>query len=268
MPDGDSVWRKIMLIIRKEQMEIFEQTALRNFENDMIDHLKDFSPGHSRALGPDGVRKTVRLGIDRAATYGLTDRGPVMFYIEMMFMLGSYFDSDCQYPWAPRILTDETIEQQAERADTLFDQLMEFVDMAAGPGREYAIESLTKAGRLDFKELCHVQTGMKADLLSRLRHNYPQKCRFIGEAALNELVEKGRETAQNYSLENDAGIICFTWLMFTLGHGFDRDPLYPWCESILNSEDIDDPLKRAEKLYSVFRVYITKAIEHLTSNGR
>ncbi len=251
-----------MLIIREEQMEIFEQVALRNFENDMIDHLKDFSPDHCRVLKNDGVRKVIQLGVEKAETYGFTDRGPVKFYVEMMFMLGSYFDTDPQYPWAGRILTDEAIEQQTERADRLFDHSMDVVEKISGSGREYAIRSLQRASQLGFKELCRVEINLKASILSRMRLNFPQKCQVLGDPALNKLIEQGREMAKDYSITSNAGVICFSWIMFFLGHEFARDPLYPWCESILENEELEDPFKSMETLYSKFITYISKAIEN------
>ncbi len=251
-----------MLIIREEQMEIFEQVALRNFENTMIDHLEGFSPDHCRVLKNDGVRKVIQLGIKKAETYGFTDRGPVKFYIEMMFMLGSYFDTDPQYPWAGKILTDEAIDQQTERADLLFDHTMDFVEKISGPGQEHVIGSLQRASQLEFKELCKVEINPRANILSRMRLNFPQKCQVLGDPALGKLIEQGSKMAQDYSITSDAGIICFSWLMFFLGHKFARDPLYPWCESILKNEEVEDPFNSMETLYSKFITYISKAIEN------
>lgn len=95
-----------MLIIRKETMEVFEEALLRNFEDEMVQHIKQFTPRHSEIIGEQCVRQVAKMGIERARQYGLTNRGPVRFYIELMFMLGSNFDTDPQYPWAGEILND------------------------------------------------------------------------------------------------------------------------------------------------------------------
>jgi hypothetical protein len=64
----------MMLKIRKEQMEVFEQAAIRNFEDEMVQHLKKFSPRHCDVIGEDNVREVIRLGIERGKKYNLTNR--------------------------------------------------------------------------------------------------------------------------------------------------------------------------------------------------
>ena len=58
-----------MLKIRKEQMEVFEQAAIRNFEDEMVQHLKKFSSRHCEVIGEDNVRKVIRMGIERGKKY-------------------------------------------------------------------------------------------------------------------------------------------------------------------------------------------------------
>ncbi len=250
-----------MLKISKKQMKIFSQAALRNFENNMIRHLREFTPKHSRALGDDGVRNVVRLGIERAETYGLTDRGPLRFYIELMFMLGSYFDTDYQYPWAATILTDPEIGDEVARANRLFEKAMDYVEKVAGPNREYARESLIRASQQSYKDFQEVQGGREADILSRFKMNFPQKCEYVGDPALRSLIQRGTELALDFSVSTEGGASIFVWLTFMLGQGFAKDPLYPWCEMTLDNEKISDPGKRVERLYSKFITYITKALE-------
>lgn len=254
-----------MLIIRKEQIKVFQQTVLRNFENNMVQHLRNFTPKHSEALGEDGLRKVIRRGIKRAETYGFTDRGPVRFYIELMFMLGSDFDTDCQFPWASQILTDPEIVEQTERADALFDKVMDYVKEVAGPEREYAQESLRRASQQSFKDLRKIKGSMETEILARFKTNYPQKCRYIGDQALRTLVQRGAELAQKYSVSSPAGAAFFASFMFILGHGFAEDPLYPWCEETLNDKSISDPNKRIERLHSKGVAYLSKV---LANDGR
>ncbi|RLC02549.1 MAG: hypothetical protein DRH34_07185 [Deltaproteobacteria bacterium] len=257
-----------MLTIRKEQMEVFQQVSLRNFENNMIRHLQDFSPNLSKALGEDGVRDVVRLGIKQAEQYGFTNYGPVQFYIEMMFMLGSYFDTDCQLPWAARILNDPEIENQDERADCLFDKAMDYVEKVGGPNRRYAVKSLTRASQENFKSLCKLKGDLETDLLFRLKLNHPQKCQYAGDKALLKLIQQGRKLSQEYSISGSSGIICFTCFMFMLGHGFADDPLYPWCGDTLKDDSISASEKRVERLFSKGIAYLTKALANSIDEGR
>ena len=83
-------------------MLAFEQAALRRFEDEMVVHSKDFSPLLCEIIGEDQLRVAVRQAMARAAGYGFTYRGPIRLFIEMMFLCGSAFDTDPQYPAAER----------------------------------------------------------------------------------------------------------------------------------------------------------------------
>ena len=85
------------MIIRKGQMETFDVLGL---ERHLLAHLRRFARDHIESIGDDGLRQFVRLGIQRAASFGWKQRGAVEFFLEVMVMLGSEFHTDPQYPWA------------------------------------------------------------------------------------------------------------------------------------------------------------------------
>ena len=91
-----------MLEIREEQMAVFDQAARKSFEDEMVQHLAEFVPKQCEVIGEQQVRKVIQLGIERARIYSLTIRGPVRFYIELMFVFGSDFDTDPLLSWPPR----------------------------------------------------------------------------------------------------------------------------------------------------------------------
>ena len=93
-----------MLQIREEQMAVFEQAALRRFEDEMVVHSKIFSPRLCEVLGEEQLRVALRRAMARAGGYGFSYRGPIRLFIEFMFLFGSAFDTDPQYPWAGKIL--------------------------------------------------------------------------------------------------------------------------------------------------------------------
>jgi hypothetical protein len=257
-----------MLKIRQDQMEVFSQAVLRIFEDNMIEHLENFAPHHAKSLGKEGVRKVVQLGIKKAETYGLTNTRPVRFYIELMFMLGSFFDNDCQVPWANQILTDPDITDQSERADLLFDKAMDYVEKVAGPQRQYAIASLSHAREQNFNDLCKVQGDFNPFIIARLKHNFPEKCRYIGDTALKNLIKQGRDQAKEYAVSGNAGAAIFTGFMFMSGQGFAQDPLFPWAGETLNDEAITESMEKLERLYSKGIAYVTQVLKKLEPNGR
>ena len=98
-----------MLTIRKEQMAVFAQAEIRKFEDRVVIHLNKFFPRQCEALGDSKLRETIRYGIKRAATYGITAARDVRKYIDAMVALGRDFDTDRRLPWAGEILRARAI---------------------------------------------------------------------------------------------------------------------------------------------------------------
>ncbi len=95
-----------MLKIRAEQIEVFEQAAIRNFIERMVVYMQETFPKHYEILGRDKVRDLVRYGIEQAKAHELTAERSIRLYTTLMLMFGSRFDADPQYPWADEILDD------------------------------------------------------------------------------------------------------------------------------------------------------------------
>ena len=93
-----------MLQIRFDQMKVFEEAAWLHFEDEMVVHSREFSPKLCAVLGEEQLRVALRQAIKRAGGYGFTFRGPVRLYIELMFLFGSHFDTDPQYPCRGRLV--------------------------------------------------------------------------------------------------------------------------------------------------------------------
>lgn len=252
-----------MLKIRKEQMEIFEQAAIRNFEDEMVQHLKKFSPRHCDVIGEDNVREVIRLGIERGKKYNLTNRGPVRFYIELMFMFGSDFDTDPQLPWAGKILNDPMEVDQKERADQLYEKMTNYLDNVAGPVNAYTLDALRKIRRAASEDVKFSGEAFESGMLSQMKRIYPQKCNYVGDAPLRMLIQRGVELAATYSVTITRGVALFVVLMFALGHGFSDDPLFPWASRTLKDEQITDPLIRAKRLEAKALTYLSHVLKYL-----
>lgn len=110
--------------LRKEQIKAFERYMREGFERRVVAHLHKHFPKDCAGLGQDGVRQTVRYGIERAASYGIEAEGDVSRYIDLMFEFGRDFDADPELPWASEILADESIEYPDERMDRLCERAL------------------------------------------------------------------------------------------------------------------------------------------------
>ncbi len=251
-----------MLVIRDSQMLAFEQAAVRNFENRLIDHLKEFFPRQCEILGKEQTRKAVRLGIERAEQYGLVSERDLHLYVGLMFMLGSYFDQDPQLPWAAKILADGNIADPSTRADRLYDRAMAFLNEAAGKENQYLDRALRKARELPASILSRTGEDRQlsfGDYILKLFYAwYPEKYQAVGDSAIRQLVRQGYQAARGYSLTEEKGITVYLGLMFLLGGGIDRDPQYPWVEQVLNDVALTDPARKSDLLYKSALAHLEK----------
>lgn len=248
-----------MLKIRREQIEVFEQVAARNFEDRMVNHLREFTPRHFRILQEADIRRVIRYGMERAQSHDLTSERNVRLYIEMMFMLGGHFDADPQLPWAAEILSDREITDEVVRVDRLNEKAWDYVDHVLLDYR--SVEGTADNSRLigELRKIRQVRDEVLSppdvpefyrNTLTRLGEIFPHKCEYVGELSLRRLIQRGITSAQNHRIAKERGIVIFIAMMFVLGGGFDSDPLVPWASAILRNPNITDETEKANRLYA------------------
>lgn len=247
-----------MLKIRSEQFEVFERAALRSFEDRMVEHLRGFAPSHFKILSEEEIRACVREGMKRAPSHGLTSERSIRIYVQTMFMLGSKFDTDPQYPWAAEILGEaETPEE--ERCDRLHDKSWEYAAQVAEDYRDFDPEAEHSRFMRELLDLRHEskETLALSELsrfsgrtLARLQSLFPHKCEYVGELSLRRLIQRGVQMARGHSITTERGTLLFIMLMFVLGGGFDTDPQLPWASVVLKDEALTDQNERVNRLYA------------------
>jgi len=298
-----------MLVIRDQQMQVFKDNAKKQFEAETIRHISRFAPKQYEILGEKTIGQIVRKGVERAEKHGFTNRGPVRFFVELMFMLGSDFDTDPQYPWVAEILggsnqfelqrpeatdsgsepaTDESDQvpheqpqagalkskpalvnsppDQMTRAGQLYQKAMRYIEMAAGTELEYEREALYRIvgpTPVAFKFPGDDTSGISAFF----RKVYPQKCDYIGDSALEELVRRGISSAAAFSRSAKAAVI-FAGLMLIFGHGCLSDPQFPWIANTLEKDAPGDVNTRIEHLWSKTRIYLENALKELEGRAQ
>ncbi len=253
-----------MLVIRAEQMDIFQKTALLSFEDQMVAHLAEFSPPLYRTVGEEQMRKVVQLGMSQATKYGFTYRGPVRLYLELMLLFGSYFDTDPQYPWATEILTNKEVGSQMQRAEWLYEKTMDYRKKVAGPEDVYTLEALKKIAVFARNPISMPADNYIPALLREIALIYPQKAAYVGKAGLEALIRKGIVGAQRQRFTTMRGAALVATLMLAFGCGCGIDPLYPWIGKTLNNEAIanpDDKAKHLEKKAVIWLDHVLKYFE-------
>lgn len=76
------------------------------------------------AVGDPNIRQMVRQGYQTAISYNLTGEPGMATYIFLMFMLGSGFDRDPQYPWAEAVLSDAALTDPTKKGESLYKSAM------------------------------------------------------------------------------------------------------------------------------------------------
>jgi hypothetical protein len=236
------------MLIRDEQMEALSRVPLQAFEDEMVVHLAEFSPPLFKAVKEEQMRTAIRFGIARADSYGITFRGPIRLYLELMLIFGSHFDTDPQYPWANEILKDKEPDTQMERADLIYEKTLEYKEKVAGPRDEYALDALKRISVLARESLPVTADNLVPVMLEEMAHTYPQKTDYVGEAGLRVLIHSGITAAKRYGFSSDHARALTVVLMFAFGHGCFDDPLYPWIAKTVRDVGVSDPEAQARRL--------------------
>lgn len=214
-----------MWVIRTEQIQVFEGHARQQFQEGMVAHLKEFAPEHAQGVGDSGLRLLIARGHEKAAAYHLTLQGPVRFFLELMVLYGSDFDTDPLLPWAGGYLrTDQHIDE-LHRADHLHELAQAYHTEAVGPDYEFEIAAL--------KRLLAVSPELwlseaHRDNAAIIREIYPEKSDRAGPDGVAAVITQAGQGASAHQLTAGAGRRLLAGLMFAFGHGCLTDPQYRW----------------------------------------
>ena len=248
-----------MLKIRKEQMTTFRTAAFRRFEDDMVEHVKEFFPNHYRIAGEPIVRNVIQYGIERSQIYDFTTERNMCLYITVMFMLGSNFDTDLFFPWAPEILKDKSEADPSVNADKLADAALDFMKRIAGENNADINKALLTLSKEHTQIISQAPTSdFRIHTKNLLQQLYHRKYMAMGDRTIDRLVNVGRKTAADYGITYGNGQLLLIVLMLFLGSACDRDPFLPWIKDILTDPSMEDQDKKVKRLYEESVNYIEK----------
>jgi hypothetical protein len=113
-----------MFRMRSEQKQAFRADALHDFEERVVLHVGRCFAERRAALGDDGLRALIRLGIERAGGHGIVAERDVCKFVDLMLVFGADFDRRC--PWARESLDGGTSpEPPSARLRRLYRRAME-----------------------------------------------------------------------------------------------------------------------------------------------
>lgn len=238
-----------MLVIRNSQQDVLKLTALKEFEDSRVAHIKKHFPNHYKIMGEECTRRVIRHAIDRAKDYGFTTKRNVSLYLTVMLILGSHFDREILLPWTAGILTEDSSRNSSERADLLVNKAIEYFSAVAGPNNFYLNRTLLNIRKEDFLVPSVASSDdYESAALAHLETLFPHKCAIVGNANLKNLIQAGLKRAPAYGIIGKTDMAMYTGMMFLLGTFFDIDPQFPVAETILNDPELRSPSEKLEKL--------------------
>ena len=118
-----------MLMIRKEQMDVFIQDFDNQFVKTMVEHLGENFPKQleAQSVAKDDLEHFVSQGMTKARSYGIISDMDIRVFLECMVLLCPDFDEDNKHAWAGEILHNDNMEP-SEKAEALNWQLLSEVD--------------------------------------------------------------------------------------------------------------------------------------------
>jgi hypothetical protein len=216
-----------VLTLGAEQMDAVARQEASEFARAMVAHLRAFAPEHATRIGDAALLRVVALGIERAAPYGFTWRGPVKLYLEMMILFGSAFDTDPMLPFAGRILADGSEDDQMGRAELLHGRAEGFFHAVFGPDYAYERAAMARLSAEHFDDLPKPPAFTDA-AIERAREIYPEKVMVVGAGPLRALLSRAASDASKLGFSSQSGVAVIAGMMFAFGHGCLSDPQLPW----------------------------------------
>ena len=249
------------MVIRDAQFQTFKNDVRANAEKQLVEHCREYAPRLFQAAGENGVHEAVQLGLKRSQAYGFLDEPQVRFYIDLMLVLGSDFDTDPQYPWASETLQD-SFSKPHVRGMVLHRDLSLYLDRVMGPQKEYLKEALDRSMRLP-RELPPPEQRSVRHLRTWVQQLFPQKSKDVNDQQLAQISSTATAQASQFGIPTGDGLIGSCMMIF--GHGVTHDPLYPWISGALRDPLISSPEGRVQRLYDRLLVYGEHARKHLAS---
>jgi hypothetical protein len=83
-----------------------------------------------------------------------------------------------------------------------------------------------------------------------LKKVFPEHSETLGEPKLRETIQYGTQRAAAYRITSERDVCKYVDLMILYGRDFDKDPNFPWAQSILQSQAIKNPSIKIDRLFN------------------
>lgn len=217
-----------MLRVRRSQTLALKHVEAAKFEEDLVEHVREFFPEHYHLMGDGVTRRVINYVAGRAQGYGLTTQREICLYLTVALLIGSNFDDDLLLPWAHQILTDTSNRPPRVRLDHLVDRTLSYISFIAGPKNVNLHRSflrlahfLRNPSALVTEPFC---SNHEQHYLEKFEIIFPKKFEAIGEENVVAAYRQGLVDAANYGFCDGLGMGTYVTVVFIAGSALDRDP--------------------------------------------
>jgi len=115
------------LHITSDQMTTFVAARLQDFRVVMVKQLRENWGEDFTRLSDEQLLAFIDKGINKAKGYGVTENAEFGMFISIMAEFGVDFDTNGEFPWVPKTLTDTSIPDPNQRVRNLVAQCTFFL---------------------------------------------------------------------------------------------------------------------------------------------
>ncbi len=108
-----------MLTIRSDQWDTLQEPKIEELLLYIETHLKKYFPNRTQGMGPEKLRGFVVRSYECCEDLGITRSASICKLTDMRLVLGENFYQSTDYPWAARILYDESITDINDRVEQM-----------------------------------------------------------------------------------------------------------------------------------------------------
>jgi hypothetical protein len=113
-----------MLTIRKEQIKVFDEMAMKQFIESMVIHVKKHFPEESKPMDDEQLKNYIRDVISSGKKYGLVSERDICKYLNLTMHFGKDFDKNPENEWMKTMLMDGIEPNPSIRISKLYNEAL------------------------------------------------------------------------------------------------------------------------------------------------
>ncbi len=239
-----SSFKKHPWIVSDATYTAMQKPFLYSMGKRMAGNFREFYPNRARMLKKESLQAFGDLVVAKGFGMGCRAESELNCLMICMAQLGSFFDTDPQYPWADlKLQHGETVDDRLKKISDTITTMHKTLWGNLGLPYQRALRVVHEA--ISWEDLDKIKNREQA--LFVLQQFYREKARFQGRIGLETLFDIAEVKGQEYGIQSEKGCFILSVIFFFLGSSADKDPLYPWIGDILRRQ-----CEEEEKLRALF----------------